>query len=67
MYLKMHFIPVMLNFQQSNLQCHMILQKSFQDADLVLDIFQLLSMLKTDVHDFFFQDCLMNRKFKRTE
>ncbi len=46
----MQFIPVIikLKFLQSSLKCHLILQKSFVYADLVLKKhFLLLSMLKT--------------------
>ncbi len=57
-----------------SLKYHMILQKSFWYADLVLSKhFLLLSMLKTFFSclmfvetKIFFQDSLMNRKFKRT-
>jgi len=73
-YFKMLFIPVMakLNFQHhySSLQCHMILQKSFWYADLLLKKHFLL-MLKTVLllntfKETFFQDSLIKRKFKRT-
>jgi len=56
-----------LNFQHhySSVQCHMILQKSFQHPALMFrKRLLLLSILKFIF--FFFQDSLMKRKFKRT-
>ncbi len=61
-------------FEQPLLQCHMIIQKSLEYADLVLKKHVLLfTMFKTAAKYFcgncdsiFFQDSLMNRKFKRT-
>ncbi len=68
------FIPVvvMLNFQYrySSLQCHVILQKSFWYADLLLKKHVLLiSIIKTVVLlnifcGIFFQDPLKNKKSK---
>ncbi len=53
------------------LQCHMTTWKSFECADLLRKLTEYFLLLKKVVlhnmdHDVFFQDSLMNRKFKRT-
>ncbi len=66
------FLWSKLNFQQhySSLQCHMIFQKSFWYADLMLKKnFWLLPMLKTVLLLNIFvetDNSLMNEKFKWT-
>ncbi len=69
-----YFCDGKTEFEQPLLQCHMIIQKSLEYADLVLKKHVLLfTMFKTAAKYFcgncdsiFFQDSLMNRKFKRT-
>ncbi len=64
----MYFNPVMAKSSYySSLQCHMILQKSFWYADLVLEKHFLLSVFcfaETVIH---FQESSMNGMFRKTE